>query len=416
MERMVSTLELKIGMYISGLDRPWLDTPFLIQGHFINDDNDIDELKNYCKYVFVDIDKGVNADSYLDVIPGSAEDNLNDFLEHGERLVEYEDERPTLEEFPEAEVALNEATAQIATVMDNVNKGDNLDVQAISQTVQPLLESMIRNVDSLLWMLKIQDNEDSYQQAIENCTLALAFGRHLGLHLVDIRTLAMGMLLLDVGKYKVPGNILNKPGALTKEEFTQVKKHVDFGVELLRKTGGINETIINMVQTHHERINGSGYPNGLEGKQIPVFGRIAAIIDAYSSMARKTPYRGAIAPHKILQELYKWRDKYYQGELIEQFLQCVGVYPTGSLVEMTTGEVGIVVAQNPRERLEPTICMLLDKQKNPWASSPIIDLSKNRLDADGIRRKILHALKSGAYGITAWQPSEEQRSLFAKGA
>jgi HD-GYP domain-containing protein (c-di-GMP phosphodiesterase class II) len=414
MERMVNTQKLKIGMYVSGLDRPWLDTPFLLQGFFIEDDKDIEDLKNYCKYVFIDIDQGIEADAYLGGNPGSTEDNLNDFLEHGDRFVEYEEEKSALEEFPIAELALDKATAEITTIMDDINSGDNLDIQAVSVAVQPLLDSMIRNVDALLWMLNVQGNEGNYRQAIENCTLGLAFGRHLGLHMSDIRTLAIGMLLLDVGKYKVPANILNKPGTLSKEEFTEVKKHVEYGVEMLKKVGGFNEAVINMVQTHHERFNGSGYPYGLEDKQIPVFGRIAAIIDTYSSMSRKTPYRDAIAPHRILQELYKWRNKHYQGELVEQFLQCVGVYPTGSLVEMTTGEVGIVVAQNMRERLEPTICMLLDENKDPWQSNPIIDLSKNRIAANSVRRKILHALKSGSYGIASWQPSEKQRLLFVE--
>ena len=414
MERMVNTQKLKIGMYICGLDRPWLDTPFLIQGFFIDDDKEIEDLNNYCKYVSIDIDKGIEADAYLDGIPGSTEDHLNDFLEHGDRYVEYEEEKSALEEFPVAKLALDEATAEITTIMDDINNGDNLNVQAVSAAVQPLLDSMIRNVDALLWMLNVQGNEDSYRAAMENCTLGLAFGRHLGLHMSDIRTLAVGMLLLDVGKFKVPADILNKPGTLTKEEFTEVKKHVEYGVEMLKNIGGFNESIINMVLTHHERFNGSGYPNGLEGTQIPVFGRIAAIIDSYSSMSRKTTYRDAIAPHKILQELYKWRNKQYQAELVEQFLQCVGVYPTGSLVEMTTGEVGIVVAQNMHERLEPTICMLLDEYKDPWQSNPIIILSKNRVDAKGVRRKILHALKSGSYGIASWQPNEKQRLLFAE--
>ena len=414
MERIVNTQKLKIDMYICGLDRPWMDTPFLMQGFFIGDDKEIEDLNNYCKYVSIDIDKGIEADAYLDGNPGSSEDNLNDFLEHGDRYVEYEEEKSALEEFPAAKLALDQATAEITTIMDDINNGDILDVQAVSAAVQPLLDSMIRNVDALLWMLNVQGNEDSYRTAMENCTLGLAFGRHLGLHMSDIRTLAVGMLLLDVGKFKVPADILNKPGTLTKEEFTEVKKHVEYGVEMLKNIGGFNEAVINMVQTHHERLNGSGYPNGLEGSQIPVFGRIAAIIDSYSSMSRKTTYRDAIAPHKILQELYKWRNKHYQAELVEQFLQCVGVYPTGSLVEMTTGEVGIVVAQNMHERLEPTIFMLLDESKDPWQSNPIIHLSKTRVEVNGVRRKILHALKSGSYGISSWQPNEKQLSQFAK--
>jgi HD-GYP domain-containing protein (c-di-GMP phosphodiesterase class II) len=214
------------------------------------------------------------------------------------------------------------------------------------------------------------------------------------------------MLLLDVGKFKVAPEILNKVGVLTSEEFAEVKRHVDYGVEMLTNVGDISSAVINIARSHHERFDGSGYPAGLEGTQIPVFGRIAAIIDTYSAMSRKTPYRDAIAPHQILQEMYKWRNKYYQAELVEQFVQCVGVYPTGSLVEMTTGEVGIVIEQNMRERLEPTVCMLLDDQKNPWPSNPVFDLSKNRVDANGVRRKILHALKSGAYGISSWEPHQ----------
>ena len=209
----------------------------------------------------------------------------------------------------------------------------------------------------------------------------------------------MGMLLLDVGKLKISTDILNKPGALTMAEFAVVKKHVEFGAKILNKTHGINETIIKMVQTHHERFDGSGYPRGLKGKQIPVFGLIAAIIDTYNSMTRKTAYREAIAPHRVLQELYKWRDKYFEAELVEQFLQCLGVYPTGSLVEMTSGEVGVVIAQNLRDRLRPTINMVLNEQKTHWEISPVIDLSTNRVDANGLERKILRALKPGAYGI-----------------
>ena len=409
MERMVSTLKLDIGMYVSNLDRPWLDTPFLIQGYFIEEESTIVELQNFCKYVFIDINKGKPADVYLEQPPGSVEDNLNDFLEHNQRLVDYGNEKSALEELPEAESALNQATDEISGFMEDLHQGKTLDLQTVKAGIQPLVESMIRNTDALLWMLKVQNSEDRYQQAMDSCTLGLAFGKFLGLHPTDISNLGLGMLLLDVGKYKIPSAILDKSGVLTREEFAEVKKHVEYGVNTLRNIGGISDVVINMVQTHHERINGSGYPDGLEDKQIPLFGRIAAIIDTYSAMSRKTPYRDAIAQHQILQEMYKWRNKYYQAELVEQFVQCVGVYPTGSLVELTTGEVGIVIAQNMRERLEPTICMLLDESKKTWPGEPVFDLSKNRTDANGSRRKIQRALRSGAYGISSWESARLQQ-------
>jgi hypothetical protein len=118
-------------------------------------------------------------------------------------------------------------------------------------------------------------------------------------------------------------------------------------------------------------------------------------------MTRKTSYRNAIAPHVVLQELYKWRNKYFHAELVEQFLQCLGVYPTGSLVEMTSGEVGIVIAQNLKDRLRPTINMVLDEQKNPFQDTQLIDMATNPVGADGLQRKILRALKPGSFGIDA---------------
>ena len=399
MERMISTDNLKIGMYISGLDRPWLDTPFLTQGYFIHEADDVEALKKHCKYVYIDIAKGIPGDTYLDQPAVKSKHYLDEFLEEGKRQVEYEDQKSTLHEFPAAETALEEATFQVASIMDNAKKGDNLDVQAIRSAVQPLLNSIIRNVDALQWMLTVQENENIYAQATSNCTLSIAFGRHLGLYKEDIRILAMGMLLLDVGKLKISQEILNKPGLLTKAEFAVVKNHVEFGVEMLSETPGIDEAIIRMVHTHHERFDGSGYPNGIEGDQIPIFGHIAAIIDTYNSMTRQTPYSEPVAPHKVLQELYKWRNKYFQAELVEQFLQCLGVYPTGSLVEMTSGEVGIIIAQNMRDRLKPTVRMILDEQKNQMDITPLIDLSTDMVDANGLERKILHALKPGAYGI-----------------
>lgn len=407
MERKVSTLCLKTGMYVSGLDRPWLDTPFLMQGFLIKDYEDVDNLKKHCKYVYIDIEQGVEADTYLDKPAGPDKHYLEDFLERGKRKVEYQEQMPTFQEFPVAETALEDATIKVANIMDNIKAGDNLDVQAVRETVQPLLDSMIRNADALLWVLRVQDDEYAYMRATDNCALAIAFGRHLGLYKEDLRILAMGLLLLDVGNVKISPDILNKSGRLTKAEFAVVKKHVDYGVEILNNTSGITETIINIVQTHHERFDGSGYPNGLEGKQIPVYGCIAGIIDTYNAMTRKTPYREAISQHMVLQELYKWRNRYFHAELVEQFLQCLGVYPTGSLVEMTSGEVGIIVAQNMHERLKPIISMLLDEQKKPWNVSPVVDMSTNTVDACGLKRKILRALKPGAYGIDPQQGISE---------
>lgn len=399
MERKVSTLCLKIGMYVSRLDRPSLDTPFALSDFIINDENDIDNLKKFCEYIYINIEKGVEADTYLDEPTQINRHYLDDFLEDGKRQVEYHEQTTAFQEFPVAETALREANIKVTMIMDNLKAGEELDVQAVREAVQPMLDTMIRNSDALLWMLKVHEKDDyTYAHHTDNCALAIAFGKHLGLYKEDLRLLAMGMLLLDVGKTKIPAEIINKPGTLTKEEFAAAKKHVEYGVEILSDNPGISETIISMVLTHHERFDGSGYPRALKDSQIPVFGRIAAIIDVYNAMISKTPYRDAIAPQVVLGELHKWRNKYFQNELVEHFLQCLGEFPTGSLVEMTSGEVGIIVAQNKQERLKPTIMMLLDEQKKECEVSSMVDMVSNPVDSSGLELKILSSLKPGAYG------------------
>ena len=218
MERKVNTENLKIGMYVAGLDRPWLDTPFLTQGFTIHDYDEIAELRKYCKYLYIDIENGCGADVYMSEPDASNKHYVDDFLENGKRQQEYEDQLSILHEYPAAEVAIDEATLRVANIMDNIKKGDNLDVQAIKASVQPLLESLIRNTDALLWRANIKESSNLYNQALENCTIAIAFGRHLGLFKEDIRILAIGMLLLDIGKLKISDHILNKAGTLTRAE------------------------------------------------------------------------------------------------------------------------------------------------------------------------------------------------------
>ncbi|MDH5611032.1 MAG: HD-GYP domain-containing protein [Gammaproteobacteria bacterium] len=401
MERKVSTFDLKIGMHVSNLDRPWLDTPFLLQGFIIEDKDDIKALQQHCQYVFIDTEKGDEAKNYMDEKPSLPSSSyVEDFLDGGTKRVSYEEKQSAFHELPAAETALETATDKVARLMDNLKAGENLDITAVRNAVQPILESVIRNSDALLWVSEMKKKDAyTYSHSLDNCSLGIAFGRHLGLYKEDLRNLAMGLLLMDVGKVKVSDEILNKTGTLSVEEFKEMKNHVHYGVEMLRNTHGMNDTIINVVLTHHERFDGSGYPSGLKGKEVPVYGRIAAIIDCYTAMTGNSTYRVAMAPHKALQTIYNWRNKYFQDELVEQFLQCLGVYPTGSLVEMSSGEVGMIMSQNRVQRLKPKIMMLLDENKKPYEVSKIVDLTVDTMDASGLELTIISGLQPGAYGI-----------------
>jgi len=400
-EKKVSTLYLKQGMYVSSLDRPWLDTPFLMQGFIIKDDDEILLLKKYCEHVYIDTDKGADSDQYIvEARKLKSHERLEKCLVDKTRLVDYVDTKTSAEEMPVAKMAIDDASNRVVSLMESVKSGKSVDVKQAKNVVEPILESIIRNPEALMWLTQMRHKDSyTYSHSVDNCALAIAFGRHLGLPKDDLNTLAMGLLLMDIGKMKVHAEVLNKTEPLTEDEFRQVREHVVHSVDVLKKSEGIGIDIINIALTHHERFDGSGYPGGLMGTATPVYGRIAAIIDCYDAMTSKRPYRDAVSPYTALQEIYNLRTTYYQDELVEQFLQCLGVFPTGSLVEMHSGEVGIVMAQNKTRRMSPKVMLLLDKDKEAYAEYQMIDLNVQPSEDDEKPLMIFRGLDPGAYGI-----------------
>ena len=402
MDLKVNVSNLKIGMYVSNLDRPWIDTPFLLEGFTIKTEEDIDSLVRHCTYVFIDPERGVAADEYIEDARPRLKTNeyLERFLQDNKKQVQYENVKTAKEELPEAQLAMEMASNQVAHIMDDVKEGKNLNINAVRGVVKPILDSILRNSEAYLWLSMMQKKSAyTYSHSVDNCALAIAFGRYMGLPKKDLQTLAIGLLMMDMGNVKVPEQILNKNGRLTEAEYMIVKKHVGHGVKILQETEGMNEDIVNIALTHHERFDGSGYPNGLLGAHIPVYGRMAAIIDCYDAMTSKRPFSAAKSPYAALQNIYNWRGSAFQPELVEQFLQCMGVYPTGSIVEMTSGEVGIVLSQNLTQWMRPKIMLLLDEDKAHFSVYKTIDLSNVFEDQEGYPLNILRGLDPGSFGI-----------------
>ncbi len=325
---------------------------------------------------------------------------LERFLQDNKKKVNYENTISVKEELPAAQTALEDASNQVANIMEQVKEGKNLDINAVRGIVEPILDSIIRNSEAYMWLSMMQKKSSyTYSHSVDNCALAIAFGRYMGLPKKDLKTLAIGLLMMDMGNVRIPEAILNKKEKLTEAEYRIVKKHVLHGVELLKTTEGMNEDIINIAMTHHERFDGSGYPNALVGTHIPVYGRMAAIIDCYDAMTSNRPFSSAKSPYTALQNIYNWRGTAFQPELVEQFLQCMGVYPTGSLVEMTNGEVGIVLAQNTTQRMRPKVMLVLEEDKEPMKEYQTIDLSEQFEDSTGYPLNIHRGLDPGEYGI-----------------
>jgi HD-GYP domain-containing protein (c-di-GMP phosphodiesterase class II) len=397
-ERRVFVTDLEIGMYVSRLDCDWSDTPFPLQGVPITSREDIEALRRVCKYVFVDLHRRVTPARVSVVAATPTAPKARPVL--NTRLVtrhSYNDTASFDDEMPRAREAFDTVAAFAQRIVEDIQAGRPIDPEAVENAVRPMVESVLRSGDAFFWMQSLRQRDSyTYQHAVGCSTLAAAFGRHMGFADDAIVSLAAGGLLMDVGKSQLPEEMLERGGPLNDAEWELARQHVNEGVAILDHSGVIDAEVRDMVLTHHERFDGSGYPHGLAGTAIPLAGRMAAIIDTYHAMSTPRPYRPAVSQHLAIRQIYSGRDREFQGELVEQFQACLGVYPTGSLVELNTGEVAIVMVQNQARRLQPRVALLTRTDKTHLDDFMIVDLMRQ---TDGVRREILRTLAAGSFGI-----------------
>jgi HD-GYP domain-containing protein (c-di-GMP phosphodiesterase class II) len=284
--------------------------------------------------------------------------------------------------------------------VQDIREGSDLDVTKAKKVLVGMVDSMVRNPDALLLLTRLKDKDSyTYGHAIDVSIYMLAFGRHLGFPKDQLNNLGMGGMLLDIGKMQLPQALLEKRGKLTATEFEMVKRHVEFGIETLQKTKNIPGMVMEIVASHHERQDGSGYPLGLDKSKIGMFGSMGAIVDCYDALVSDRPYASPLTSYDALQSLYAWKGKYFHEHLVEQFIQCLGIYPVGSLVELNTGEVGVVIAQNRVRRMKPRIMLILDSDKKPYKFPNMLDLLLEPKAVGDQPYQIKRALEAGMYGI-----------------
>jgi HD-GYP domain-containing protein (c-di-GMP phosphodiesterase class II) len=433
-EQRIDTVDLRPGMFVCRLDRPWEGTPFQLQGVELRTEADIRAVRELCKFVYIDARRELDLPrEKLHTLPSvSANEDAPPRpamlrSEPGETKPQPERKRPALltiqrsgevqetrferattykntttieDELPLAREALHTASAMVDRIYLDIASGRELSVDYVEDAVRPLVASVLRSADTFLYLegMRRRDNY-SYGHSISCSALAAAFGRHMGLHEDTIISLAAGGLLMDVGKTRVPETLLQYPGSLSSAEIATVRSHVEHGLDIVAAAGIHDQDVLDIVRTHHERHDGSGYPGGLIGSGIPVAGRMLGIIDVYDAMANVRPYRPAVSRHHALQHIYSARDNLFQAELVEQFQVCLGVYPTGSLVELNTGEVAVVTMQNQARRLRPRVLVLSTPNKQPLVDFQVFDLLAQ--DPKGFQIEIARGLAAGEYGVDA---------------
>ncbi|MFK8041672.1 HD-GYP domain-containing protein [Congregibacter sp.] len=407
--------QLEVGMFVSGLDRSWLETPFKVQGITIQSQEDIRQLAALCEYVFVDKQKSITLelDTGSQSSPSTSNRSLkraaakarprlekSEYLE-GRELSPYRDETDWHTEYPEATKAVTTLSESVEGMFQALGRGDRLDLLGIKQSVNPMIDSVARNPDACIWLARLkQSDEYTYQHSVACSVWAVVMGRQLGLPKTDLRSLAIGGLLFDVGKLKVSDELLRSPKRLTGADLDLVRQHVFFGAEMAREKSNVNADITAMILQHHERYDGSGYPDGLQNQKIHVFARIAGIVDCYDALTSHRSYAPAIAPSQAIKHLHEVKDIEFQAELVEEFTQAVGIYPAGTLVELSSGEVAAVISEYRTRRLRPRVMVLLDENKQPLRNVRSLDLMETTHDDTGAPLDIVTSLPPEAHGIS----------------
>ncbi|MEC7816269.1 MAG: HD-GYP domain-containing protein [Pseudomonadota bacterium] len=418
-EQQLPVSQLQIGMHVVRLDRPWSETRFLLQGFVIRNDDDIRDLQDQCDYVFIEgrVEFAANAAAPVAIRQRSATAQTAHTRtssartpEPPRRKVTYINKVSMGDEIPRAERFYASAKSIAQSIMSGIRVGRALDVTSARQVVNQCVDSILNNSDAMMLLTKLK-HQDEY--TVEHCLnvaiLAAAFGKHLGLLEGEIRTLGLCGMLHDVGKARVPAEILQKPGALTPDEFALMRRHAEYGRDILMGQQSRSlSAAVDVAYNHHERLDGNGYPRALKASQIPYFAKVIAIVDTYDAITSNRVYDSCRSSMAALEILYRHRGTQFDPDLVQQFIQLIGIYPPGSLVELNTGELAIVTESNPGQRRRPRLAIVTTPEKDLLDLPRAVDLSQSVVNGDPLGLTIRKELPDGSHGVSL-------RDMLARG-
>ncbi|NND36187.1 MAG: DUF3391 domain-containing protein [Gammaproteobacteria bacterium] len=370
--------QLEHGMYVAELDRSWLHTPFEVRGLLITQREQIDVLRRCCEYVYVDPNR---SDSIaMQDLAALSEDEAS-IVDSRSADSNPPDQRPADALLPlnGCREFLEEATEQIAATVREARRTNRLAIEPINRTLDGFVDHVLEWPDAVQWLLATEPAHGRLnRRSIGTAVFSILFGRQLGFDRDALRELALGALILDIGKTSVPITILSKPKRLNSVERSFVRRHVDTGVALVRLNARMERRVIDMVASHHERLDGSGYPHRMAGTEIPLYARIAGIADTYDAMTQNRDYANARSGHAALRYLNSCRDVKFDAALVDEFIHAVGVYPVGTNVELEDGSIGTVCRHRRDEPKRPDVLLLRDSAGRTQKAMSIMEYGSDK--------------------------------------
>jgi putative nucleotidyltransferase with HDIG domain len=381
MLKVISTKQVRLGMFIHELKGSWIDHPFWKKAFKLEDSTDLKKLQaSAIKQVVIDIAKGLDVlqDIALDkpieqpeLVSKPAEEpkNLSQPVHQVKRVA-------AAEERARAKQVISASRKAVTSMFNDARMGKAIKAEAAMQFVDDIADSVARNEGALISLVRLKNKDDyTYMHSVAVCALMVALAKGLGMSELDVKQAGLAGLLHDIGKAAVPLDVLNKPGALTDDEFSMVKLHPERGHELLIQANITDTVTLDVCLHHHEKVNGTGYPHRLQGNAISLFARMGAVCDVYDAITSNRPYKDGWEPGVSLQRMAQWAG-HFDDVVFKAFVKSVGIYPIGSMVKLKSGRLAVVIDQSPKSLLTPIVKVFFSTKSKTRLPVEVLDLSK----------------------------------------
>ena len=374
MLKRIKIKQLRLGMYCSS----WVNTPLFVKKSFlVNDRDELDQIINSgIKEVFINTNKG------LDVLSEPVSTPIAKKTVGLAALQNSIDPITLLtinEELNQASKIVNRSKEAITSMFSEARMGKAVNVENAISLVAEITSSVMRNPSALIGLARLKTKDDyTYMHSVAVCALMVSLARQLGLSAEQTRESGLAGLLHDIGKMAIPLDILNNPGKLTDKEFAVVKEHPVAGYRMLLEGGAVGEIALDVCLHHHEKMDGTGYPDQLSGDNISVFARMGMLCDVYDAITSNRPYKQGWCPSESLRKMAEW-EGHFDKSIFQAFVKCIGIYPVGTLVRLKSGRLGVVVEQQiGKSLLLPKVRVFFSSKSNSYIMPQLLDLAEPR--------------------------------------
>ncbi|MDO8464061.1 MAG: HD-GYP domain-containing protein [Gallionella sp.] len=375
--------QLRLGMHVHELCGSWMDHPFWRGAFLLDDPKDLKTLLGTgIKEVWIDTAKGLGIAVENDDDEGETEEEIAAEVEatlaQADKVTKVVERVNIVQEAARAVKICAKSKQAVTSMFHEARMGKALDAEDALPIVEEISTSVMRNPGALISLARLKDKDDyTYMHSVAVCALMVSLSRQLGLDETQTRQAGLAGLLHDVGKMMIPLGILNKPGKLTDIEFQSVRDHPSQGHKMLLEGKGISEVALDVCLHHHEKMDGSGYPEKLASEQISLYAKMGAVCDVYDAITSNRPYKNGWEPTESLRKMAEWSHGHFDKRIFEAFVKSIGIYPIGSLVKLESNRLGVIIEQTEKSLLAPVVKVFFSIQSNARISSEILDLSKS---------------------------------------